>query len=188
MAEMNKVGTRLSLLRNERGLTPGQLAERSGVPQGEIEAIESGRLSPSVSPLVKLSRALGVRVGTFLDDAEEIGPVITRGGTASEVMRAPGRDSPKSGAMSFYSIARGKSGRSMEPFIIEVRPVAGDAAFSTHEGEELVYVLEGEIELRYGEERYRLKQGDSVYYDSVVPHRVSSSAPARLLAVVYAPF
>ncbi len=103
-------------------------------------------------------------------------------------MRAPGQASPKMGAMSFYSLAKGKAGRSMEPFIVDIRPVAGEASLSTHEGEEFVYVLQGEVELRYGPESVRLASGDSVYYDSIVPHRFSSGAPAKLLAVVYAPF
>jgi quercetin dioxygenase-like cupin family protein len=57
-----------------------------------------------------------------------------------------------------------------------------------HEGEEFIYVLDGEVELRYGGDTITLSAGDSVYYDSIVPHRVSSSAPAKIVAVVYAPF
>jgi quercetin dioxygenase-like cupin family protein len=61
---------------------------------------------------------------------------------------------------------------------------------SAHEGEEFIYVLSGEIEISYGRERYRLAQGDSIYYDSVVDHNVHSAngEPAVILAIVYAPF
>ncbi len=76
----------------------------------------------------------------------------------------------------------------MEPFIVDIRPGAKDATLSTHEGEEFIYVLEGEVELRYGSDSIKLAAGDSVYYDSIVPHRVSSAAPAKVIAVVYAPF
>jgi mannose-6-phosphate isomerase-like protein (cupin superfamily) len=104
-------------------------------------------------------------------------------------MRATGQVSSSLGAMSFYSLAKGKSGRSMEPLIVDLRPVAGpESAPSTHEGEEFIYVLQGEAEIRYGSESFRLAVGDSIYYDSIVPHRVSSSAPAKVLAVVYAPY
>ena len=76
----------------------------------------------------------------------------------------------------------------MEPFIVEAHPDA-DEHRSTHEGEELLYVLEGRVELLYGKESYVLEAGDSIYYDSVVPHQVRAvDVPARLLAVVYAPF
>jgi quercetin dioxygenase-like cupin family protein len=97
------------------------------------------------------------------------------------------------GALSFYSLAREKSGRSMEPFIVDVRPSSGgESLLSTHEGEEFIYVLRGEIEVRYGAEKYSLSEGDSIYYDSIVPHQVSARAgsekPARLVAVISAPF
>jgi mannose-6-phosphate isomerase-like protein (cupin superfamily)/DNA-binding XRE family transcriptional regulator len=193
MGDSNKCASRLVSLRRERNLTPGDLAARSGVPEDEIDAIEAGRLSPSIAPLVKLSRALGVRLGTFLDDAGDEGPVVCRKGLSPEVMRASGQVSPKMGAMSFYSLAKGKAGRSMEPFLVDVRPaVGGESSLSTHEGEEFIYVLQGEIEVRYGSETQDLAAGDSIYYDSIVPHRVSARAdattPAKILAVVYAPY
>ena len=104
-------------------------------------------------------------------------------------MRAPGQVSANMGALSFYSLAQGKTGRSMEPFIVDLRPVAGsEVGLSTHEGEEFIYVLQGDVEIRYGSETLRLAPGDSIYYDSIVPHRVSSSSRARVLAVIYAPF
>jgi quercetin dioxygenase-like cupin family protein len=75
----------------------------------------------------------------------------------------------------------------MEPFLVTVHPGAG--APSTHEGEELLYVLDGRIEVAYGKELHTLGPGDSIYYDSIVPHRVSAAgaSDARILAVVYAP-
>jgi transcriptional regulator with XRE-family HTH domain len=189
MEGTNRIGERLATLRKERNLKPEDLAARSGVLLSEIEAIEASRFSPTIAPLVKLSRALGVRMGTFLDDVGGAGPVISRAGAAEEVMRASGQASPQKGALSFHSLAQGKSGRSMEPFIVEVRPSQGaDAPSSSHEGEEFIYVLEGEIELRYGSDTFSLGAGDSVYYDSIVPHLVCSAASARILAVIYAPY
>jgi quercetin dioxygenase-like cupin family protein len=189
MAESNKIGSRVAALRQERNLSVGDVATRSGIAESEIVAIESGLLSPSIAPLVKLSRVLCVRLGTFLDDAGGEGPIICRGGEASEVMRAPGRESPYMGALNFFSLAKGKAGRSMEPFLVDVRPGAGgEASLSTHEGEEFIYVLQGEIEVRYGSETHKLSAGDSIYYDSIVPHHVSSAAPAKVLAVIYAPY
>jgi transcriptional regulator with XRE-family HTH domain len=189
MEGTNKIGERLSTLRKERNLKPEELAARSGVLLSEIEAIEASRSSPTIAPLVKLSRALGVRMGTFLDDVGGAGPALSRAGAAEEVMRATGQASPQKGALSFHSLAQGKSGRSMEPFVVEVRPGQGtDAPSSSHEGEEFIYVMEGSIEVRYGADKYELGVGDSIYYDSIVPHLVCSKAPARILAVIYAPY
>jgi transcriptional regulator with XRE-family HTH domain len=189
MVETKIVGERLTTLRKERKLSQGELSARSGISEAEIEAIEASRLSPAIAPLVKLSRALGVRLGTFLDDVGGAGPIVSRAGGASEVMRAPGQASPNKGALSFFSLAQGKKDRSMEPFVVDVRPgQGGEAPSSSHEGEEFIYVLEGAVEIRYGSESIKLGAGDSAYYDSIVPHLVSSEAPARILAVIYSPF
>lgn len=189
MGEAYKSGSRIAALRAERKLSAADLAARSGVNEKELEAIESGNSSPSIGPLVKISRVLGVRLGTLLDDAGGEGPVLCEKGHAEEVMRAPGQASPFAGSVSFFSLAKGKAGRSMEPFIIDVRPgVGAEPPLSTHEGEEFIYVLQGEIEVRYGAETFHVAAGDSIYYDSIVPHRVSSAAPAKAIAVVYAPF
>jgi len=189
MGETNKSGTRLATLRGQRGISAEDLAQRSGVSLKEIQAIESGSLSPSIGPLVKLARVLGVRLGTFLDDAGGEGPVVCRDCAGVEVMRAPGQASPMEGSLGFFSLAKDKIGRSMEPFLVEVRPgPANKDLSSTHEGEEFLFVLQGEIEVSYGTETWKLAEGDSIYYDSIVAHRVSSAAPAKLLAVVYAPF
>ena len=92
--------------------------------------------------------------------------------------------------LDFFWLAEGKTSRHMEPFMIDVNPATpGSHALSTHEGEEFVYVLDGEIEIEYGKDLHVLAAGDSIYYDSIVPHqlRAHGDAPARILAVVYAP-
>jgi quercetin dioxygenase-like cupin family protein len=78
----------------------------------------------------------------------------------------------------------------MEPFLIDIHPLSAQAARpSAHEGEEFMYVLSGEVEVTYGKDLYRLKAGDSIYYDSIVPHHVHTAGEeeARVVAVVYAP-
>lgn len=78
----------------------------------------------------------------------------------------------------------------MEPFVIDVEPSTTETPeLSTHEGEEFIYVLVGHIEINYGQAVYQLEAGDSLYYNSIVPHNVhATGSSARILAVVYAPF
>ena len=79
----------------------------------------------------------------------------------------------------------------MEPFIVDIEPgLQSDHMLSSHEGEEFIYVLEGEVEINYGKETYTLAKGDSIYLDSIVLHNVhaANQNSARILAVVYAPF
>ena len=78
----------------------------------------------------------------------------------------------------------------MEPFIIDIKPSdASKMATSAHEGEEFLYVLKGSITVLYGLDKFVLNAGESIYYDSVVEHLVTSAGnePAQVLAVVYTP-
>jgi transcriptional regulator with XRE-family HTH domain len=181
-------GKKVATVRESLGIAVEELAERSGCEVALIRRIEGGELVPSLAPLIKIARALGVRLGTLLDDATGLGPVITRKDQAEGATRLRSLETGAgSTTLDFFSLAPGKSARHMEPFLVTVHPGTGQS--STHEGEELLFVLEGRIEVSYGKEVHALGPGDSIYYDSVVPHRVSAAgkADARILAVVYAP-
>ena len=190
MAEKNTIGGKLTLVRESRKLSQEQLAERAGLKAEMVKEIESGALIPSLGPLIRIARALGVRLGTFLDDQENVGPVVVRSGEKRKVMYVSDKKHPGSSDLDFFSLAANKAGRHMEPFLIDIHPSsAQEAVLSAHEGEEFIHVLAGEVEITYGTETYRLATGDSIYYDSIVAHSVHSGGdrPAQILAVVYAP-
>jgi quercetin dioxygenase-like cupin family protein len=170
------------------------LAERCGLDIELIRRIEEEGLIPDLAPLLKISRALGVRLGTLLDDHEELGPVLTRNGHAEAAARfvtgLPGA-SRKAGdhrGLSFNALAANKGGRHMEPFIVDIEAGA-EQPNSSHEGEEFIYVLSGAIRVDYGQETFAVTEGDSIYYDSIVPHRVLAGGglAAKILAVIYTP-
>jgi transcriptional regulator with XRE-family HTH domain len=186
-----RTGTKLATLRDSLGLTVEQVAERSGCDIAVIERLEAGELAPSLAPLIKVTRALGCRLGTLLDDDAQIGPVVTRSDELESVSRLKSLETGASscGELEFFSLAAGKTARHMEPFIIAVQP-GSRRVLSTHEGEEFIHVLSGGIDVEYGKDTHTLGAGDSIYYDSIVPHQVRAvgGEPARILAVVYAPF
>jgi transcriptional regulator with XRE-family HTH domain len=190
MAE-NRIGTKLTTLREALQLSREELAERCDCDETVIAKLEDGQLAPSLAPLIKITRALGVRLGTLLDDDTHVGPVVTRKDAAEEVARLKSLEtSSDAGVLDFFSLAEGKTSRHMEPFMIAVNPTdSGSHSLSSHEGEEFVFVLNGEIEIEYGKDLHVLVPGDSIYYDSIVPHqlRCHGDVPARILAVVYAP-
>ena len=191
MTRKDGVGAKIARIREARKLSPAELADRSQVPLGLVQQIEEGEMIPSLTPLTKIARVLGVRMGTFLDDVEKVGPVLNRKGQLQQTVRFSGGSRPARGELDFHALALDKAGRHMEPFLIDVLP-ATDKEYekSSHEGEEFLYVLGGEIELLYGKDVYLLAEGDSIYYDSIVAHHVHAAgdAPARILAVVYAPY
>ena len=190
MARDTRTGAKLTTLRDSLGLTVEELAQRSGCDAVVIEQLEAGELAPSLAPLIKITRALGCRLGTLLDDDTQMGPVVPRADERESVARLRSLETgaADSGQLEFFSLAAGKSLRHMEPFRIVVQAGAG-RALSTHEGEEVIYVLTGGVEIEYGKEIYALGAGDSIYYDSVVPHQVRAAGAdaATILAVVWAP-
>jgi transcriptional regulator with XRE-family HTH domain len=185
------VGEKIKQIREMKKVSIEELAVRSGMELAMIQKIEQEKNIPSLAPLVKIARALGVRLGTFLDDTDNYGPVVVRSGEYQKGARFTSQSSEAREHLNFFSLAFDKAGRNMEPFIVDIEPgQQSDYMLSSHEGEEFIYVLEGEIEINYGKEVYRLAKGDSIYLDSIVLHNVhaGNNHSAKILAVVYAPF
>jgi transcriptional regulator with XRE-family HTH domain len=186
-----RIGSKLATLRESLRLTVDELAQRCECEPSVIAALEAGELSPSLAPLLRITRALGVRLGTLLDDDDAVGPVVTRAGTAETATRLKSlQTSSDAGVLSYHSLAANKPSRHMEPFIIDVAPgVEERSGRSSHEGEEFLYVLSGSLEIEYGRDVHVLWPGDSIYFESIVPHvvRTHGAVPARLLAVVHVP-
>lgn len=191
MVNENKVGEKIRQLRESREMSCEELAEASQCDVELIEKLEKGAILPSLTPLLNIARALGVRLGTFMDDAPQTGPFVVKSGSSKSVTHFSGKNtSLDESALEFYSLAYGKSDRHMEPFIIDVHPPKTEEyELASHEGEEFIYVMNGEIEILYGQESYVVGEGDSIYYDSIVPHDLHAhGGDAKILAVVYAPF
>lgn len=191
MSEMNTVGRKIKQIRENEDMSVEKLAQISDTSVEMIENIENGALVPSLTPLLQIARALGVRLGTFLDDNPQNTPVVVKSGKSEKVIRFSGNcDKSDKSTLDFHSLASNKADRNMEAFIIDVYPPKEDEIKpSSHEGEEFIYVLKGDIEIFYGKEKYALCTGDSIYYDSVIPHHLHAlNEDAQILAVVYTPF
>ena len=185
------VGEKIKALRQEKNITIEDLAERSGLAIEQIERIENNIDLPSLAPLIKIARVLGVRLGTFLDDQDETGPVVCRKKEASDTISFSNNAIHSRRHMEYHSLSKSKADRHMEPFIIDVQPTeeSNDFVLSSHEGEEFIMVMEGVMEISYGKHTYLLEEGDSIYYDSIVPHHVHAyeGKSAKILAVIYTP-
>ena len=185
------IGAKIKNIRESKQLSIEEVAERSGLGIEQIERIEGNLDFPSLAPLIKIARVLGVRLGTFLDDQAELGPVVCRK-KDSEADGIGFTNNATQGHkhMDYHSLSQDKSGRHMEPFLIEIAPSeeGEDFILSTHEGEEFIYVLNGVVEINYGKNTYILEEGDSIYYDSIVAHHVHAAADNKALGVVYTPY
>ena len=183
MGQANKIGKRIKTYRENLQMNVQELAERANISEKLLEEFEEGKISPAIGVMAKLSRALGQRVGTFMDDQVAKDPVIVR-----SVEREEGIASHKEqgqGHYRYHSLGAGKADRHMEPFFISISP-SEDTTKSSHEGEEFVVVRSGEIELLYGNETHLLKEGDSMYYNSLVPHCLRAvGGEAKIYAVIF---
>lgn len=184
------VGEKIKALRENQGISLEQLAERAGLAIEQIDRIENNIDLPSLAPLIKIARVLGVRLGTFLDDQEELGPVVCRKKEATDSISFSNNAIQSRKHMEYHSLSKSKADRHMEPFIIDVTPTDDNAfVLSSHEGEEFIMVMNGTMEISYGKNTYLLEEGDSIYYDSIVPHHVHAyqGQAAKILAVIYTP-
>jgi transcriptional regulator with XRE-family HTH domain len=126
MSEENKIGEKIRHVRENNEMSVKELADTSHCSVEFIEDLESGAYIPSLTPLLKIARALGVRLGTFLDDAPQTGPFMVKSGKSENIIHFSGSyNNLEESTLDFYSLAYGKQDRHMEPFIIEVTPKTG---------------------------------------------------------------
>jgi len=183
------VGDRIKSLRETHGISLEDLSQRTQMSVEELTQIEASNIAANLSPLITIARALGMRLGTLLDDDEGIGPALTRAKDLESSSRRLALETGSSDApLDFFSLAEGKISRHMDPFIIDIAPNT-PRKLDTHEGEEFIYCMSGAIKIEYGTETYLLGPGDSLYYDTVVPHQVrgAGDGTSRILACVYTP-
>lgn len=186
----NIVGEKISTLCADKTISIEELAKRSGLTVSQVTLLCESDTIPSLGSLIKIARGLGVRLGTFLDDSPALGPAIYRPSDQKKSVTFSSQLSDANSHLDFISLAAKKSGRHMEPFLIDIHPMPTDLPIlSTHEGEEFIYVLEGSIKVNYGNAEHVLHAGESIYYDSIVDHLVSAfnQESAKILAVVYTP-
>ena len=190
---MNKndtMGLRIRKYREGRGISRAQLAENTGLTEAFLEALEDDDVYPSIGPLQKVARAFGVRLGTFMDDVITRDPIINRVGERTADLTMHKTRNSRAGFV-YHSLGKGKSDRNMEPFYIEIMPDEKNAKhkLSSHQGEEFILVTKGRLLVIYGREEHILETGDTVYYNSIVPHHVGAYGenPAEIVAVIYYP-
>lgn len=183
------IGNKIKQIRESKQISQQEVAHSSHLLPEQFMAIESNQTAPGLGILIRIARAMGVRLGTFLDDQQSIGPTLVRANERQETINCANSGELKAN-LSFFSLAPDKNNRNMEPFVVTIDPMSStETNFSSHEGEEFLYILEGEIEVKYGKDTYILSVGDSIYLDSIVEHQVKSNnnTQAKVLAVIYVP-
>ncbi|HSR10520.1 MAG TPA: cupin domain-containing protein, partial [Thermodesulfobacteriota bacterium] len=145
--------------------------------------------SPPLGALIKVAKALDVKVGHFFGAEPRESYAIVRKAERKHISRFASREGVSYG-YSYESLGFDKKDRHMEPFLVTLEPATVKSEkLSAHDGEEFIFVLEGEMEAVLGKHRDVLYAGDCIYYDSTVPHKVQchGAEPTRILAVIWTP-
>ena len=168
------------MLRLERGITLPTLAAKTGLTKGFLSQVERGMKAPSISSLLRISQVLGVTVGALFEPAAKPEP------GHSLVRRHERQRYAREGSLYGYhyeALAFRKAIKRMEPFIVSP-PLITPRKFFTHEGDELLFVLSGRLEVSLNAERMVLSRGDCLYFDASIPHRSRSLGKKRSRALV----
>lgn len=186
VAVEQSIGQRLAALRARRGLTLERLAEVTGFTKGYLSKIENSRKVPPIGSLARIATALDADIAYFFQTRDAAArdavsvvhrkdrqPVV-RGGTAF------GYD--------YATLAHDRRNKRMEPFLFSFPRRIDRHVHFRHEGEEFLFILSGKVEFEVNGERFILEEGDSVYFDSSLPHKGRAlGGTAKAIVVTYAP-
>lgn len=182
------IGREVRAFRQQAGMTVTELAKRAGLSIGMLSKIENGNTSPSLSTLQSLAHALSVPLTAFLRRFEDVHEAVhTRSGEGVEIERRGTRAGHQYRLLGH--IGSNPSGVQVEPYLITLTSESDVFPTFQHEGIEMLYMLEGEIDYRHGRKVFALKPGDTLFFDADAPHGPDSlrKLPARYLSIICYP-
>jgi DNA-binding transcriptional MerR regulator/mannose-6-phosphate isomerase-like protein (cupin superfamily) len=162
------IGARLRKLRLKKGASLATVAKAAAISVGFLSALERSQMTASVGTLRKLARYYKTNILDFHDTAEA-NKSLVRPAERKVLEAGPG--------VLMELLAWGNT--VMEPHLFRVAPNAGSGESYTHVGEEFLYIIKGELQIFLHDEEYRLKTGDSFYFESAVPHKWTNTGKSE---------
>jgi transcriptional regulator with XRE-family HTH domain len=185
MTEYN-IGAKIKKLRLAKKLTLQAVAKETGFSPALISQIENNNVSPPIATLSRIAKFFDVKVGMFFtEDEEEYKYEVVRKSERKVIPRVISRSGTSQG-YSYESLSFRKQNKKMEPFLLSVTEKAAEENTYSHDGEEFLFIMKGNAELLLDNERISLEEGDCVYFDSSLKHRLLSrdGSEVQVLAVV----
>jgi len=176
------LGVRLRHGRMTKGLRLKDVAEAANCSESMISKIENGRAVPSLNVLYRIAEVLELTVGQLFEKPSEPDGLLSRAGERPIVKTDPLRNGP---GLTLERLIPYDKARLLQGSIHNVAPGGSGGGLVTHEGEEVAYIIEGQVELIIGEAKYLLNTGDSICYRSEIPHGYKnlSGKPAKFIIV-----
>ena len=182
------IGRAVRAARKNLGITVADLAAATGLSVGMLSKIENGNISPSLTTIQALSRALGVPITSFFRRYEEPrNAVFVKAGEGVELERRGTRAGHQYRLLGH--IGNNASGVSVEPYLITLSKDSDVFPTFQHSGLEFLYMLEGEVVYRHGDKLFRMLPGDNLFFDADAQHGPQElvSLPARYLSIICYP-
>lgn len=182
------IGHEVRAYRKKLGITGGDLAAATGMSVGALSKIENGNISPSLTTLQSLSKALGVPLTAFFRGFEEPrNATFVKSGEGVNIERRGTRAGHQYSLLGH--IDNNSSGVTVEPYLITLTTESDIFPTFQHEGMEFLYMLEGVVAYRHGDQVFRMEAGDSLFFDADAPHGPQEllKLPARYLSIISYP-
>jgi transcriptional regulator with XRE-family HTH domain len=182
------IGRAIKAFRLQQNITASDLADKTGLSKGMLSKIENGNISPSLSTLQSLASALGVPLTSFLRGYEETRYAVhTKSGTGVEINRAGTRAGHQYDLLGHLKSVT--SGIVVEPYLITLSETSDKFPTFQHDGVEMIYMLEGIVEYRHGEQLFHLEPGDTLFFEADAPHgpEILVDLPAIFLSIISYP-
>jgi transcriptional regulator with XRE-family HTH domain len=177
-----EIGRRINALRSAKGITLEQLARQTGFTKGYLSKVEKSKKAPPVSTLGNIARAFNTTISALLGEEtrtasfclvrKDEAPLIARDGTAF--------------GYAYEAMAYKYPNKVMEPFILTLPLKPKKRTLYQHEGEEILFVIQGRMKFQHGAETVVVETGDCVYFDSSIPHfgETTGSPEAKCFMVI----
>jgi transcriptional regulator with XRE-family HTH domain len=174
------VGQMIRMLRERRGLSQQTLAKQSSLSRNTLSLLERGLTSPTVSTLKRIAIALNVDINAFFGSYDDKSVIFTKSNHRPNMRLLHG---------SLADLAVGKHDQLVTPLVLRLKPGARSGSALTHEGQDFIYCLKGEVLYTVNGTAYVLHPGDSLFFDSELPHRFQSTAAeaSELLIILSTP-
>lgn len=182
------IGREVRAYRRQRNLTVADLAAKTGLSIGMLSKIENGNTSASLTTLQSISTALSVPITSLFRRFEEVREAVhVKSGAGVETERAGTRAGHQYSLLGH--LEANASGVIMEPYLITLTDQSDVFPTFQHNGVELLYMLEGAVRYRHGQQTYDLEPGDSLLFDADAPHgpEALTALPARFLSIICYP-
>jgi len=183
-----KLGEKVKELRLRRQYTLRQVAAATGLSIPLLSQVENNAVSPPVATLLRIARALEVGISHFFREEEsQARAVVVRKHERKKTFR-PMHAQHRNSGYTYEALAYTKNAKHMEPFLVEFEPKKKeDLAFLKHRGEEFLFLFRGRLAFYYDHEETVLEPGDSLYFESEVPHgfRALRGRKAQAIVVVF---